>query len=89
MVKPGKASAHERVGHPPEPLWYLPCASLWLDNGRERNKVIFCSGSVGQGHQGGRGGINIVVRAGDKKVYFYNSNGVIGKPMKLKDFMGQ
>lgn len=32
--------------------------------------------------------INIVVGAGDKKVYFYNSNGVIGKPMKLKDFMG-
>jgi len=31
--------------------------------------------------------INIVVGAGDKKVYFYNSSGVIGKPMKLKDFM--
>src|SRR5579885_897954 len=26
--------------------------------------------------------------AADKKVYFYNGSGVIGKPMKLKDFMG-
>ena len=33
--------------------------------------------------------INIVVGAGNKKVYFYNSSGVIGKPMKLKDFLGQ
>jgi hypothetical protein len=35
------------------------------------------------------GPISIVVGAGDKKVYFYNSSGVIGSPMKLKDFMGQ
>jgi RHS repeat-associated protein len=32
--------------------------------------------------------INLVVGAGDKKVYFFNGSGVIGKPMKLKDFMG-
>jgi hypothetical protein len=35
------------------------------------------------------GQINIVFGAGDKKVYFYNRSGVIGKPMKLKDFLGQ
>jgi hypothetical protein len=35
------------------------------------------------------GKINIVFGAGDKKVYFYNRSGVIGKPMKLKDFLGQ
>src|SRR5581483_6837854 len=34
------------------------------------------------------GPINLVVGAADKKVYFYNGSGVIGKPMKLKDFMG-
>jgi hypothetical protein len=32
--------------------------------------------------------INLVVGAGDKKVYFFNGSGQIGKPMKLKDFMG-
>jgi hypothetical protein len=32
--------------------------------------------------------INLVVGAADKKVYFFNGDGVIGKPMKLKDFMG-
>ncbi|HVR26747.1 MAG TPA: hypothetical protein VMU26_25915 [Candidatus Polarisedimenticolia bacterium] len=31
--------------------------------------------------------INLVVGAADKKVYFFNGSGVIGKPMKLKDFM--
>jgi RHS repeat-associated protein len=31
--------------------------------------------------------INIVVGARNKRVYFYNSSGVIGKPMKLKDFL--
>jgi hypothetical protein len=33
--------------------------------------------------------INIVVGAGSKRVYFYNSDGAIGKPMKLKNFMGR
>ena len=33
--------------------------------------------------------INIVVGAADKQVYFYNHQGLIGKPMKLKDFMRQ
>ncbi len=32
-------------------------------------------------------GINIVVGAREKKVYFYNSSGVIGEPIKLKDFL--
>jgi hypothetical protein len=32
--------------------------------------------------------INLVVGAADKKVYFFNGDGVIGKPMKLKEFMG-
>ncbi|MGH7839078.1 MAG: hypothetical protein ACREQC_14800 [Candidatus Binataceae bacterium] len=32
-------------------------------------------------------GINLVAGAGDKKVYFYNSSGFIGKPMKLKHFL--
>jgi len=36
-----------------------------------------------------RFGINIVVGAGDRKVHFYNSSGLIGKAMNLKDFMGQ
>ena len=31
--------------------------------------------------------INFVVGAADRKVYFYNSSGVIGRPMKLKDLM--
>ena len=35
----------------------------------------------------GDGGIHIVVGAGDKRVYYYNGSGVIGQPMKLKDFM--
>jgi hypothetical protein len=32
-------------------------------------------------------GINIVLAAREKKVYFYDSSGVIGHPMKLKDFL--
>jgi len=32
--------------------------------------------------------INLVVGAADRKVYFFNGSGQIGKPMKLKDFMG-
>jgi RHS repeat-associated protein len=35
------------------------------------------------------GQINIVFGARDHKVYFYNNAGDIGKPMKLKDFLGQ
>jgi RHS repeat-associated protein len=35
------------------------------------------------------GKINIVFGAGNKKVYFYNSSGVIGNPMSLKDFLKQ
>jgi RHS repeat-associated protein len=31
--------------------------------------------------------IHIVVGARDNKVYFFNSSGAIGKPMKLKDFL--
>jgi hypothetical protein len=31
--------------------------------------------------------INIVFGAGDRKVYFYDSSGNIGKPMKLSDFV--
>jgi hypothetical protein len=34
------------------------------------------------------GKINIVFGAGNSRVYFYNSSGVIGKPMKLTDFLG-
>jgi len=33
------------------------------------------------------GQINIVFGARDHKLYFYNSVGDIGKPMKLKDFL--
>src|ERR1700686_1305444 len=33
------------------------------------------------------GQINAVLAAGEKKVYFYDESGVIGKPMKLKDFL--
>ena len=33
------------------------------------------------------GQINIVLAAGEKKVYFYDSSGVIGKSIKLKDFL--
>jgi len=36
-----------------------------------------------------QGKINIVFGARDKKVYFYNTSGVIGEPMKLKHFVGQ
>jgi hypothetical protein len=32
-------------------------------------------------------GINVVVAAREKKVYFYDGSGVIGHPMKLKDFL--
>lgn len=32
-------------------------------------------------------GINIVVAAREKKVYFYNGSGMLGEPMKLKDFL--
>jgi hypothetical protein len=33
------------------------------------------------------GQINIVLAADEKKVYFYDSSGVIGKSIKLKDFL--
>ena len=36
----------------------------------------------------GSSAINIVVGAANKKVYFFNGSGVIGSPMKLKDFTG-
>ena len=32
-------------------------------------------------------GINLVVAAREKKVYFYDSSGVNGHPMNLKDFL--
>ena len=32
-------------------------------------------------------GMNLVVAAREKKVYFYDSSGVIGHPMNLKDFL--
>jgi hypothetical protein len=32
-------------------------------------------------------GINLVVAAREKKVYFYNNSTVIGQPIKLKDFL--
>jgi hypothetical protein len=32
-------------------------------------------------------GMNLVVAAREKKVYFYDSSGVIGRPMNLKDFL--
>jgi len=33
------------------------------------------------------GQTNIVFAAAEKKVYFYDNSGIIGKPMKLKDFL--
>ena len=41
----------------------------------------------GQDVSNGHYNINIVVGAADKKVYFYNTSGQIGEPIKLKDFM--
>lgn len=32
-------------------------------------------------------GINIVIGASNKRVYFYDSSGLIGKPMKLEAFL--
>jgi hypothetical protein len=33
------------------------------------------------------GQTNIIFAAGEKKVYFYDQSGVIGKPMNLKEFL--
>jgi hypothetical protein len=63
-----------------------PSGSITDANGRT---TFFAQPPSGRDIHEAGGGINIVVGAGDKKVYFYNSSGVIGKPMKLKDFMGQ
>ena len=63
-----------------------PSGSIADANG---TKSFFVQGPSGRDIKQARGGINIVVGASDKKVYFYNSNGAIGKPMKLKDFMGR
>jgi hypothetical protein len=35
------------------------------------------------------GQTHILFAAGEKKVYFYDSSGVIGRPMSLKDFLSQ
>ena len=32
-------------------------------------------------------GMNVVIAAREKKVYFYNKSGMIGQPIKLKDFL--
>ena len=63
-----------------------PSGSITDANGQ---RLFFAQGPSGKDISVAGGGINIVVGAGDKKVYFYNGSGVIGKPMKLKDFMGQ
>jgi hypothetical protein len=62
-----------------------PSGSITDGNGQTK---FFVQGPSAKDIKEATGGINIVVGAGDKKVYFYNSSGNIGKPMKLKDFMG-
>jgi hypothetical protein len=66
--------------------WHVhPSGSKTVDN-----KTFSFNQSMSPGDKSNaRFGINIVVGAGDRKVHFYNSSGLIGKAMNLKDFMGQ
>jgi hypothetical protein len=79
-------------GHPPDPATDQKLVSvdgyvhIHPEGGPDRQYV---QGPSGQdtNFAGQSSAINIVVGAGNNKVYFYNGSGVIGKPMKLKDFM--
>ena len=68
--------------------WHVhPSGSLTKEKGNVRTTHQFNQPPSQKDIKEAGSGINIVVGAGDRKVYFYNSSGVIGKPMKLKDFL--
>jgi len=52
-----------------------------------RNTRNFSQPPSGKDIKEAGAGINVVVGAREKKVYFYNNSGEIGQPMKLKDFL--
>ena len=68
--------------------WHVhPSGTLTQEKGNIRTTKSFNQPPSGRDIKEAGTGINIVVGAGNKKVYFYNGSGLIGEPMKLKDFL--
>ena len=68
--------------------WHVhPSGTISEENGTVRNTHIFVQPPSDRDFKETRLGINIVIGASDKKVYFYNRSGLIGKPVKLKEFL--
>jgi hypothetical protein len=68
--------------------WHVhPSGTLTEEKGNVRTTHEFNQPPSEKDIKQAGSGINIVIGARDKKVYFYTGSGVIGKPMKLKHFL--
>src|SRR6266852_5120103 len=67
--------------------WHVhPSGTLTEEKGNARNTKNFNQPPSAKDIKEAGSGMNIVVGARDKMMYFYNNSGLIAKPMKLKDF---
>jgi hypothetical protein len=68
--------------------WHVhPSGTLTEEKGNARNTKNFNQPPSAKDIKEAGSGMNIVVGARDKMMYFYNNSGLIAKPMKLKDFL--
>ena len=68
--------------------WHVhPSGTRTEENGNKRVTHFFKQPPSETDIKAAGSGINIVIGAGNKRVYFYDSSGVIGRPMKLKNFL--
>jgi hypothetical protein len=68
--------------------WHVhPSGEITSGKGNVRRTEFFKQPPSAKDIEEAGAGINIVITSNDKEVYFYNGSGVIGKPIKLKDFL--
>ena len=68
--------------------WHVhPAGTLIEEQGNVRTTKRFNQPPSGRDVKESGSGISLVVGAANKKVYFYDSAGAIGHPMKLKKFL--
>jgi len=68
--------------------WHVhPSGTVTEEKGNNRIQHIFTQPPSERDIREAGFGINIVVASREQKVYFYNNKGVMGKPMKLKEFL--
>jgi hypothetical protein len=83
-IDPGAKSGNFALGG----TWHVhPQGTVTEQEGNVRTTKTFSQPPSAKDLKEAGAGINIVIGAGSKKVYFYDSSGVIGHPMKLKDFL--